>query len=102
MKKKLLTVDEVLQRLERAIAEAGSAKLFVEKANKRGFYLAEQYVSAIRRRKADISPAILAPLGLKRVVLFEEVMTAADVEAALAQGEEVEIEIQRNGKLKVK
>lgn len=54
-----------LRALERAVRKAGSAKAWAEGAG-----VSEQYVSDVRLGRRDPGPAVLAALGLERVVRY--------------------------------
>ncbi len=72
MAKRFLTTEDVLARLEAAVADAGGAKAYAANLQGQGYRISEQFISAVRRRKAEPSTAILTPLGLRRVTVFEE------------------------------
>lgn len=56
---------EALRRLEEAVAEAGSARAWADRAG-----VGEAYVSDVRRGLRSPGPAILSPLGLEKVVTY--------------------------------
>lgn len=66
--KKHLTHDELLSLLRRKIKEAGQQKLFAELHG-----ISAQYVSDVLHKRREPGEAILAALGLRKVVKFEEV-----------------------------
>lgn len=63
----MLTEHEAMERLKAAIAEAGSQQAFAKK-----HHLAGAYISDVLRGKRALAPAVLAVIGLERVVLYQE------------------------------
>lgn len=60
-----LTSEQVYERLEKAIAKAGSARMLAKH-----WGISEAYISDVRCQKRNLSDTILDFLNIKRVVAY--------------------------------
>lgn len=64
---KQLGIGDVILRLERACAAAGTSKAWAQKHG-----VSEQYVCDVRLRRREPGPSILEALGLRAVTFYFE------------------------------
>ena len=66
MKKKLITLHQFIDLLSDEVKKAGSQKDLAKK-----FGVSAQYVSDVLNGKREPGEAILEPLGLRKVIVYE-------------------------------
>jgi hypothetical protein len=66
MKRKLLTVEDVLELIRQDVKACGTQQAFASKVG-----ITQGYVNDILKRKREPGPKILDALGLRKVVTYE-------------------------------